>query len=201
MKQFISKTCFTLTIILILSFVQVALANASVVMQTDFGPIYYLEDGQDSIDYHKTSCRVGLEFFISEKAPEYEEFMAEHMSNPDLSTNLLPTAVEKFNAYRDMLFDEYFKYKAKSGATTASQFELLESCFTLIKNEVDDRKTNLRQNFRAGAADRKATRLTSKYLTINERFKDRIHWPFSQFLGRMKSFSDSLPCYTNKCAQ
>ena len=199
MKNLISTISLTLVIVLSFSNVREALASASV--ETDFGPVHYLEDESETIDYKKTSCTVGLNFFISEKSVEYEEFMTEHFSNPDSSSNLLPVALEKFNAYRDMMFAELAKYRAKSGATTAGQFEILERCSTIVKEEIADRKTNLDQNFRAGAADRKALRLTTKYRTINDRFKDRIHWPFSQFLGRMNSFADGLPCYTNKCSK
>lgn len=200
MRKFISTICLTFVSVLIFSLVRVGDAFASPV-QTEFGPIYYLEDADASLDYQKTECKVGMQFFISEKGAEYQTFMNDHFSNPDLSSKLLDKAVAKFNAYRDILYKEFFKYRAKSGATAASQFELLEQCYTLIKNEVEDRQKNLKENFRAGAADRKAVRLSAKYQTINDRFGTLIHFPFAQFLGRMKSFSDGLPCYTNKCAK
>lgn len=198
MKKFISTISIFITL-LMFSNIQEARASARTV-DTDFGPVHYIGSG-DTIDYKKTECKIGLQFFISEKGAEYEEFMTKHFSNPDLSSNLLKTAVAKFNAYRDMLKTEYFKYKAKSGALAAGQFELLEECYTLIKNEITDRQENLKQNYKAGAMDRKSLRLTAKMQTINDRFKDRIHFPFAEFLGRMKSFSDGLPCYTNKCSK
>ena len=203
MRKFKFKISLILTSVLIFSLVPFgAIYTAAEIepVMTDFGPIYYLED-DETVDYQKTQCKVGLQFFISGKSAEYEEFMSKHFSSPDLSSNLLDAAVAKFNAYRDMLNDEFFKYRAESGATIASQFELLEECYTLIKNEVEDRQVNLKQNFKAGRADRKSLRLSAKYETINSRFKDLIHFPYAQFLGRMKSFADGLACYTNKCAQ
>lgn len=198
MKKLISTICLAFVSTLSFSLVRVGDAFAS--LETDFGPIYYLEDGE-TVDYQKTECKVGMQFFISEKGAEYQTFMNDHFSNPDLSSKLLDKAVAKFNSYRDMLNEEFFKYRARIGQTTASQFELLEKCYIFVKNEIEDRQKNLKENFRAGAADRKAVRLSAKYQTINDRFKEKIHFPYAQFLGRMKSFSDGLPCYTNKCAK
>ncbi len=177
----------------------VALLISMMVVIQVHAEIVKKDDG--TIDYEKTPCKEGLTEFIEEKGAEYDEFFNEHMSNPDLSSNLLDTMMDKFNIYSAMIMTEYFKYRARSGATSASQFELLEACYTMVRTEITERKSNLKQNFRAGAVDRKALRLTSKYATVNERFSDRIHFPFSQFLGRMKSFADSLPCYTSKCAK
>lgn len=199
MKKLISTICLALIGTLSFSLVPVGDAFASPVV-TDFGPIYYLEDGE-TVDYQKTECKVGMQFFISEKGVQYETFVNDHFSNPDSSSNLLDKAVAKFNSYRDMLNEEFFKYRARAGQTTASQFELLEKCYIFVKKEIEDRQKNLKENFRAGAADRKAVRLSAKYQTINDRFKEKIHFPYAQFLGRMKSFSDGLPCYTNKCAK
>lgn len=209
MKKFISTIYLTFVSVLIFSLVQIegALATAPAsVVQTEFGPIYYLGDADasldgETVDYQKTECKVGMQFFISEKGVQYETFVNDHFSNPDSSSNLLDKAVAKFNSYRDMLNEEFFKYRARAGQTTASQFELLEKCYIFVKNEIEDRQKNLKENFRAGAADRKAVRLSAKYQTINDRFKEKIHFPYAQFLGRMKSFSDGMPCYTNKCAK
>ena len=202
MKRSILTICQFLATSLLVSplLITASSAYADSAVDTDFGPVYYLEDGE-TIDYQKTNCKVGLQVYIQEKGEEYNEFMEEHMSNPDHSSNLLPNAIKKYELYREALRTEYFNYNAKVGASTPGQFEQLEICFAIINNEIEERKENLRLNFASGAKDRAAIRYRDRWAVINDRFKNEIHFPLAQFMGRMKSFADGLPCYTNKCAQ
>lgn len=206
MKIFNLTTWFgTWLMIVMLAFSGIAYAESEKV-DTDFGPVYYLEDNE-TVDYQKTQCEVGLQLFIAEKGNEFDEFLygedgkSGHMSSPDMASNLMGPMVAKYEAYREMLREEYFKYNAKVGKNVAVQFEELERCFALINNEIDERQTNITQNFAAGASDRAAIRYRDRWALINDRFEDLIHFPFAQFMARMKSFADGLPCYTSTCVQ
>ncbi|MBT6068915.1 hypothetical protein HOG48_04120 [Candidatus Peregrinibacteria bacterium] len=196
MKKLFSTIGIILTLVLSLNSAQLALASAT---DTDFGPMYYLEDGE-TVDYEKSACEIGLQVFIAEKGADYHEFMSKHMSNPDIPDNLLDPAMEKYEAYKKMLKDEYFKYKAKTGRFIATQLEQLEKCFAIVDNEIKEREIHLDQSFTAGAFDRATLRYTDRLGVINTRLEE-LHFQFAQFLGRMKSFSDGLPCYSNKCAK
>ncbi len=152
-------------------------------------------------NYATTSCLDGLPPFLETLNKDYDEWMDSQLSNPEFASNLLSLTLEKFNAYRSTLQRELRKYKAHSGSFTPGQFEMLSKCDTFIQDQIALRKTHLKQNIRAAGSDQKTVRITSKQASINERFKQQIHFPFAQIMGRMKSFADRTPCYTEVCTK
>lgn len=161
--------------------------------------IVRLENGK--INYAKTPCIEGLTELIDRESPLYDAWMKDHFSNPDFISNLLPVALSKFKFYRQTLEDELHRYTANAGSLLSTQTVLLDQCRTMIDIEIHTRKTHLTSYIYSLSGDKKTLRITKRLSSINEKAVNQIHTPFANLLGRMKSFSDRLPCISTKCTR
>lgn len=140
-------------------------------------------------------CAEALEDYLAEQETEFGAFINEHFRSPRPTSELIPTAIEKFREFRK---------KAKARAivaphgqtTTAAAAET--QCPDILKKHFEILTNLLREHILTNAYAKKSTRLIDKYKQINEKL-EKLNFTIAQTYGYFAALSQKLPCYASKC--
>jgi iron-sulfur cluster repair protein YtfE (RIC family) len=145
------------------------------------------------------NCATQLrEYFIPQQA-EFGTFINEHFRSPKPTSELIPTAIEKFREFRTKARAQMLNYLPHGQTITAAQAEQPQ-CKKVLQENYEIMAKLLHEHIMANAYAKKTTRLLNKYKQINEKL-EKLNFTIAQTYGYFAALSQKLPCYASKCVK
>lgn len=146
-----------------------------------------------------TKCVTQLRDYLVIQEVEFGQFINEHFRSPKPTSELVPTAIEKFREFRAEAKAEmvrYLPHEQIAGAAIQERTlckDAMEKHFAIMMNV-------LRQHMISNAYAKKSTRLLDKYKQINGKL-EKLNFTIAQTYGYFAALSQKLPCYASKCVK
>ena len=148
-----------------------------------------------------SKCVQQLTKFAAEKQVEFGDFINTHFRSAKPTSELIPTAIERYRQYRNEIRGEIARIldaEKKDGKDPQVVLSETSACESVVKENFAVMKDMLRQHITENAYAKKTTRLMDKLKGINEKL-GKLNGTISQTYGYFGAFSQKLPCYAKQC--
>lgn len=148
-------------------------------------------------------CVNELKNFIADKQVEFGEFINQHFRSDKPTSELLPTAIEKYRQYRAEVREEAGKLMKESATgkrTAEAAIKEVPACAKAVEEDFTIIKELLKQHIASNAYAKKSTKLLDKYKLLNSKLGD-LNFTIAQTYGYFAALSQKLPCYAKKCVK
>lgn len=144
-----------------------------------------------------TKCVTQLRDYLVLQEVEFGQFINEHFRSPKPTSELVPTAIEKFREFRADAKAQMVKYLPHEQIVGAAIRERTQ-CEDAMQEHFRIMTDVLRQHMISNAYAKKSTRLLDKYKQINSKL-EKLNFTIAQTYGYFAALSQKLPCYATKC--
>ncbi|MEK9132781.1 MAG: hypothetical protein AAB606_03695 [Patescibacteria group bacterium] len=144
-------------------------------------------------------CVTHMKTFMEKRRIEFGDFINTHFKSAKPTSDLIPSAVERFREYKNSVKTEMESFLPYSQTTTAANQERT-ACEAVMKEELQIMKELLMQHITENAYAKKSTRLIDKYKEINGKL-EKLSFTMAQTYGYFGALSQKLPCYATNCVK
>lgn len=144
-----------------------------------------------------TKCVTQLRDYLVIQEVEFGQFINEHFRSPKPTSELVPTAIEKFREFRADAKAEMVRYLPHA-QTAGAAIQERTQCKDAMEEHFAIMMDVLRQHMISNAYAKKSTRLLDKYKQINGKL-EKLNFTIAQTYGYFAALSQKLPCYATKC--
>lgn len=148
-------------------------------------------------------CVNELKNFMADKQVEFGEFINQHFRSGKPTSELLPTAIEKYRQYRAEARSEAQKLMNESATgkrTAQAAIKEAPACAKAVEEDFMIMKELLKQHIASNAYAKKSTKLLDRYKLLNSKLGD-LNFTIAQTYGYFAALSQKLPCYATKCVK
>ncbi len=143
-------------------------------------------------------CVTRMKDFMAVKSVEFGEFINLHFRSGSSTSELIPSAIERYRAYRKEIMGEMNRMAPVSSQTASAAMNERPPCEKAVKTELALMKQLLSQHISENAYAKKSTRLIDKYKNINKKLEE-LSFTIAQMYGYFGALSGRLPCYATGC--
>ena len=148
-------------------------------------------------------CVNELKNFMADKQVEFGEFINQHFRSDKPTSELLPSAIEKYRQYRAEVREKagkLMKDSALGKLTAEAAAKEAPACAKAVEEDFTIMKELLKQHVANNAYAKKSTRLLDQYKFLNSRLGE-LNFTIAQTYGYFAALSQKLPCYATKCVK
>lgn len=148
-----------------------------------------------------SKCVESIKKFMAVKQVEFGDFINTHFRSAKPTSELIPTAIERYRQYRTEIRGEIARIiSAEKKDKKDPQVVVNETaaCEAAVKEDFDVMKQMIREHIMGNAYAKKTTRLADKLKSINEKL-GVLNSTIGQMYGYFGGFSQKLSCYAKQC--
>lgn len=145
-------------------------------------------------------CITAMDVFLETERKEFGEFITTHFRSNLPTSELIPTAIERYRQYRKDVRAQLQKFLPKGGVANSGASTELSSCTQAVQEEFMLISGMIRQHAVENAYAKKTTRLMLAYKNINDGL-NKLNFTLAQLFGYFGAFSQKLPCYPTQCTK
>lgn len=186
-----------LNVTLVILIAAVWMLEAHILTQAQEGAASEVERRVEELDI-AGRCVTHMKDFMAVKSAEFGEFINLHFRSGSSTSELIPTAIERYRAYRKEVISEMNRMAPVRGQTASAAMNERPPCEKAVKIELALMQQMLSQHISENAYAKKSTRLIDKYKNINKKLEE-LGFTIAQMYGYFGALAERVPCYATGC--
>ncbi len=142
----------------------------------------------------RSTCADTIKNTLESERTKFSQFITTHFQSGKPTSELIPTAVERFRQYRATIRDRLDNFLPQGNVTEAQR----TGCIAAVTEDFVLMKELLRQHILANAYAKKTTGLMNTYKAINDKLQ-KLNFTVAQTYGYFSGLAQRVPCYATQC--